>query len=63
MKLTHEEEALLAGERGPAAQWAIGHQIKVGRYLGARDFVPVSPALKADGPPSKFERAPHTRLE
>jgi predicted aconitase len=44
MKLTHEEEALLAGERGPAAQWAIEHQIKVGRYLGARDFVPVSQA-------------------
>jgi hypothetical protein len=44
MKLTDEEEALRAGERGPAAQWAIEHQIKVGRYLGARDFVPVSQA-------------------
>jgi predicted aconitase len=44
MKLSDEEEALLAGELGPAAQWAIEHQIKVGRYLGARDFVPVSQA-------------------
>src|SRR5947207_15938 len=44
MKLTDEEEALRAGELGPAAQWAIEHQIKVGRYLGAHDFVPVSQA-------------------
>src|SRR3977135_742181 len=44
MKLSDEEDALLAGELGPAAQWAIEHQIKVGRYLGARDFVPVSQA-------------------
>src|ERR671922_161865 len=36
MNLTDEEEALRAGEFGPAAQWAIGHQIKVGRYLEAR---------------------------
>jgi predicted aconitase len=44
MKLTDEEEALRAGEFGPAAQWAILHQIKVGQYLGAGDFVPVSQA-------------------
>src|SRR6476660_8943723 len=44
MKLTDEEEALRAGEFGPAAQWAIEHQIKVGCYLGARDFVAVSQA-------------------
>jgi hypothetical protein len=44
MKLTNEEEALRAGEFGPAAQWAIEHQIKVGCYLGARDFVAVSQA-------------------
>ena len=29
---------------GPAVQWAIDHQIRVGRYLGAEDFVPVSQA-------------------
>jgi predicted aconitase len=44
MKLTDEEEALRAGEFGPAAQWAIEHQIKVGQYLGAGDFVPVTQA-------------------
>src|SRR6478672_11540095 len=44
MKLTDEEEALRGGEFGPAAQWAIEHQIKVGRYLGAVDFVPVRQA-------------------
>jgi predicted aconitase len=44
VKLTDEEEALRAGEFGAAAQWAIEHQIKVGRYLGARDFVAVSQA-------------------
>src|SRR5215468_10824230 len=44
MKLTDEEEALRAGAFGRAAQWAIEHQIKVGRYLGARDFVAVTQA-------------------
>ena len=49
MNLTAEEEALRAGAGGRAAQWAIEHQIKVGRYLGARDFVAVSQAhLMAD---------------
>jgi predicted aconitase len=44
MKLTDKERAMRAGELGPAAQWAIEHQIKVGTYLGAKDFVPVSQA-------------------
>jgi predicted aconitase len=44
MKLTDEEAALRAGEFGAAAQWAIEHQIAVGRYLGATDFVPVTQA-------------------
>jgi predicted aconitase len=44
MKLTEEEQALRAGKFGPAAQWAIEHQIKVGDYLGAGDFVPVTQA-------------------
>src|SRR6476619_5236538 len=39
MKLTDEEEALRAGEFGPAAQWAMEHQIKVGCYLGGRRIV------------------------
>src|SRR2546423_10987617 len=44
MKLTQEEEAVRSGEFGPAARWAIEHQIKVGSYLGALDFVPVTQA-------------------
>lgn len=44
MRLTDEESAMLAGEAGPARQWAIEHQMRVGRYLGAADFVPVSQA-------------------
>src|SRR2546427_12879973 len=44
MKLTGEEQALRAGAFGRAAQWAIEHQIRVVRYLGARDFVAVSQA-------------------
>ena len=44
MRLTDEEQAMLAGAFGPATQWAIEHQIRVGRYLGAEDFVPVSQA-------------------
>src|ERR1019366_6959112 len=44
MRLTDEERAMLAGAAGPARQWAIDHQMRVGRYLGASDFVPVSQA-------------------
>jgi hypothetical protein len=44
MRLTDEERAMLAGAAGPARQWAIEHQMRVGRYLGAADFVPVSQA-------------------
>jgi predicted aconitase len=44
VRLTDEEQAMRAGAFGPAVQWAIEHQIQVGRYLGAADFVPVSQA-------------------
>jgi predicted aconitase len=44
VRLTDEEQAMRAGAFGPATQWAIEHQIQVGRYLGAADFVPVSQA-------------------
>ena len=44
MRLTDEERAMQAGELGPLRQWAITHQIAVGRYLGAADFVPVAQA-------------------
>jgi len=44
MRLTDEEKAMRDGKAGRARQWAIEHQIKVGTYLGADDFVPVSQA-------------------
>lgn len=44
MRLNNEEQAMLAGEAGAARQWAIQHQLRVGDYLGAADFVPVSQA-------------------
>src|SRR5215813_8541727 len=44
VKLTAEEAAMRSGAFGPARQWAIEHQIKVGSYLGAADFVPVTQA-------------------
>jgi predicted aconitase len=44
MRLDDQEQAMLAGAEGPARKWAIEHQIKVGRYLGATDFVKVSQA-------------------
>jgi predicted aconitase len=44
VKLNREEQAMLAGEFGPFRQWAIEHQVKVGDYLGAEDFVPVGQA-------------------
>src|SRR5438034_1126110 len=44
MRLTDDEQAMRAGAFGSAVQWAIEHQIKVGRYFGADDFVPVAQA-------------------
>jgi predicted aconitase len=44
VRLNDEEQALRAGKLGPLRQWAIEHQIKVGYYLGAPDFVPVGQA-------------------
>jgi predicted aconitase len=44
MRLTDEEKAMLAGEHGPARQWAIEHQIAVGDFFDAPDFVPVGQA-------------------
>ena len=35
---------MLAGEQGPARQWAIRHQIAVGEFFDAPDFVPVGQA-------------------
>src|SRR5258707_14923432 len=44
MKLTDVELAMRAGEAGRAGQLALEHQLKVGRFLGAADMVPVSQA-------------------
>jgi hypothetical protein len=44
VKLNDEEQAMLAGAQGAVRRWAIDHQMKVGRYFGARDFVPVTQA-------------------
>ncbi len=42
--LDEEAEAMRRGACGAARQWAIGHQLRVGAYLGARDLVRVSQA-------------------
>src|SRR5262245_59315977 len=44
MRLTDEEDAMLAGEFGEVRRWAITHQIAVGGFLDAEDLVPVSQA-------------------
>jgi hypothetical protein len=44
MRLSDEDAAMLAGELGPARQWAIKHQIAVGRFFDASDFVRVGQA-------------------
>lgn len=44
MILNDEEMAMLAGEAGTVAKTAIEHQIKVGDFFGAPDFVPVTQA-------------------
>jgi predicted aconitase len=44
MKLTDVERAMHAGEMGAALRAAIEHQIKVGEFFGAADFVPVTQA-------------------
>ncbi|MCC6210790.1 MAG: aconitase X catalytic domain-containing protein [Burkholderiales bacterium] len=42
MELTREEQSILGGDRGEAARRALQYQIEVGRFWGARRFVPVS---------------------
>jgi predicted aconitase len=44
MKLDDETEAMLAGAFGPVRQWAAKHQVAVGKFFDAEDFVPVSQA-------------------
>jgi predicted aconitase len=44
MRLSDEERAMLAGAFGEPRSWAIAHQIAVGEFFDAADFVPVSQA-------------------
>src|SRR5499427_3754008 len=44
MRLTDEEKAMLAGTLGEPRRWAVSHQIAVGAFFDAPDFVPVSQA-------------------
>jgi hypothetical protein len=44
MKLNDEENEILAGNAGPVPQQALQHQIKVGEFFDAEDFVPVTQA-------------------
>jgi predicted aconitase len=44
MQLTDEERAMLAGVLGEPRRWAMAHQIAVGEFFDAADFVPVMQA-------------------
>lgn len=44
MKLDEVEKAMQAGELGAALKRALEHQIQVGKFFGAADFVPVTQA-------------------
>src|SRR3954471_584744 len=44
MKLNDEEQDILAGKHGPVPREALKHQILVGDFFGAPDFVPVTQA-------------------
>ena len=44
MRLTDEEQAMVAGALGEPRRWAIEHQIMVGEFFDAADLVPVSQA-------------------
>ncbi|HWI39409.1 MAG TPA: aconitase X catalytic domain-containing protein [Burkholderiales bacterium] len=44
MRLNEQERAMLAGEMGPAVRLALEHQVKVGEFFDAEDFVPVTQA-------------------
>ncbi len=44
MRLDDEERAMLAGEFGEPRRWALAHQVEVGDFFDAEDFVPVTQA-------------------
>ena len=42
MKLSDHEQAMLAGEDGPARKWAMEHMVQVGGMFDADDTVVIS---------------------
>ncbi len=52
MRLTDEEQAMLAGEMGEPRRWALDHMLKVGGMFDAEDLVPVSQAHMMADPES-----------
>ncbi len=52
MKLTSKAQAMLDGEYGTARQWAVEHQIQIGRMFDAVDMVEVSQAHMMADPES-----------
>ncbi len=44
MRLSDEEEAMLAGKLGEPRQWALKHQCEVGSFFDAEDLVPIGQA-------------------
>ena len=52
MRLSDVEQAMLGGEMGPSRQWAMDHQMQVGRMFDAADMVPVSQAHMMADPES-----------
>lgn len=52
MKLSPLEQAMLDGEMGAARQWAVRHQLQVGRMFDAKDMVEVSQAHMMADPES-----------
>jgi hypothetical protein len=44
MRLTDEERAMLAGAMGEPRRWALAHQVAVGEFFDAADFVPIGQA-------------------
>jgi hypothetical protein len=44
MRLDDDEQAMLAGTHGEAARRALAYQIEVGRFFGAKHFVPITNA-------------------
>lgn len=44
MQLSDEERAILAGEAGAVPKLCLEHQVAVGNFFGAKDFVPVTQA-------------------